>query len=327
MAAREATGDGFRARAGTLTLLFIAGSASYETLLEMLESARSGGLLRPRGDDWPREDELEDFEDEFDDDASGGDLDPDWLDDPHTLMRTSSKGEQMLFVAFTLERWLRNCPEGPLAIGAEATRVFAPLVFGWSATVTHALAREPLTMAELDRAVGILSYEALEEHVEAMEAAGLIEAVTEGGETRYRVTDWMREGTAPIAAAARVERHYPEADIAPPDVLDVEAAFQLTLPLLRLPGELSGACRLGVQIPGGPPLMAGATVQVEGGSVVFSSALLEDEAETFATGSPVDWLDTLVDPSAGRVKAGGDTRLADALLEGLHEAVFGVRIR
>lgn len=165
-------------------------------------------------------------------------------------MRTSSKGAQALFVASILERWLRNCPDGPLRIGPSGGEAIASLVCCWSATVTHALAKQPLTLAELDRAVGILDYETAEEHVEAMARAGQVEALPGDGETRYAVTDWLREGIAPIAASARFERRYPEAGMAPPDILDVEAAFQLALPLLRLPADLRGSCRLGVQIEG-----------------------------------------------------------------------------
>ena len=109
----------------------------------------------------------------------------------------------------------------------------------------------------------------------------------------------------------------------PPDILDVEASFQLTLPLLHLPPDLHGTCRLGVQIPGGPPLIAGATAQVDRGRVVTSSTLLEQEPETWATGTPRDWLDTLIDPAAGRIEAGGDIQLAQVLLESLHEKLFG----
>jgi DNA-binding HxlR family transcriptional regulator len=316
-----------------LTLLFIAGSASREELLEMLERALQGGLL-PAPDPKLLEEEELDYEVELDDEdyedlleAIPQDLlESHDLIDPHSKMKASSKGHQMLFVAFTLERWLRNCPDGPLRIGQESGDAIAALACCWSATVTHALAREPLTLPELDRAIEILSYATVEEHLEAMERTGLVEVLTEGGETRYAPTEWLREGIAPLAAAARFERHYPEDDTAPPDILDVEASFQLTLPLLQLPADLSGSCRLGVQMPGSPPLMAGATAQVAGGRVLTSSTLLEENPETWATGSPVDWLDTLVAPSANRIEAGGDIHLVGALLQGLHARLFGVRL-
>lgn len=326
MAALEATESEFRARAGTLTLFLISTASMPDELLGMLEEALGGGIIGPLIDLVLSDgDELSAYRDLPEEDDAEADLDLVGIG-PDTQMRATSKGEQMLFVGFTLERWLRNRPAGPLKIGLEATGEVAGLVFGWSATVTHALAGQPLTLSELDAAVEMLSYETLEEHVVAMERIGQLEARQgDDGQTRYAVTDWLREGVAPLAAAARLERHYLETNAVPPDVLDVEAAFQLALPLLKLPSDLSGACRLGVQIPGGEPLLAGATVDVVAGRVASVSPLLELEAETFATGSPVDWLDTLVNPAAGRIKAGGDGRLARALLDGLHEALFGVR--
>jgi hypothetical protein len=306
-------------------------SESREDLLYLLERALQGGLLGAPEDDEPDEDELEEYEygleddeDELDEDDEGGvaTLDSGHIIGPHTLMRATSKGELFLSVGLVLERWLGKCPKGPLQIGPEGGDPVAALVCCWSATVTHALAREPLTLAELARAVDLLDYETAEEHLTAMLRTGLVEAQPGPGEARYAPTEWLREGVAPLAAAARAEVLCPEEDVAPPDILDVEAAFQLALPLLRLPPDLLGSCRLGVQIPGGPPLMAGATVQVDRGCVVTSSPLLEQEPETWATGSPRDWLDTLVDPSAERIKVGGDTRITEALLMGLHERLF-----
>lgn len=361
MAASEATGSEFRARAGALTLAFMTSAAPQEKLLELLERALYGGLMGPvpegmsrqqaleeHGDglegyeeDFGDEDaeefededefdedddyEFEDDEDEFEDEDGGGvaTLDAERAAGPEPTYRASAKGAQIVYVAGILQRWLHNCPESPLEIGPQGGAALASLLCGWSATVTHALAREPLTLAELDRAVEpIPEREVVAEHVEAMERVGQVETLTTGGETRYALTDWMREGIAPIAAAAWVEVHHPEEGMAPPDVLDVEAAFEMALPLLRLPPDLRGSCRLGVQIPGGPPLLAGATVEVDRGAVVSSSALLEESPETFATGSPRDWLDTVIDPAAGKITVGGDIRLAGALLESLHERLF-----
>lgn len=344
MAAGEATGSGFKARAGALTLLYVAGSLDRERLLELLEASLSGHLPPVPDDDEEldyEEDELDDYEDddaeyedeEYDDEpedeeGSVATLPPvlrqsQGLIGPHTRMRTSSKGDEFLFVAATMERWLRRCPQGPLELGLKGARALAPLVCSWSATVTHALGPEPLTLAELERVVGSLDGEVVEAHLESMERSGQVEAMADGPETRYRLTDWGREGIAPIVAAVRYECHYPEDDVLPPDVFDVEAAFQMALPLVRLPLELRGSCRLGVRIPGDEPLMAGATVHVEGGCITSYSPLLDEDPETWATGTPLDWCETVVDPRSGRVSAGGDIELAGALLEALHEALFG----
>jgi hypothetical protein len=317
-----------------------------EALLEMLERALHGGLLRPIESDVSREEmreryeaELEKYwgEDEDEEDELLADYDEDveeedegaetTLDaavaDSEPFYRASAKGVQALYVASVLQRWLRNRPEGPLEIGPDSGEAMASLICCWSATLIHALAREPLTLAELDRAVApIEDRDVVEEHVEAMARVGHIEVLTSGGETRYALTDWLREGIAPLAAAARMEVHYPEEGIAPPDILDVETAFQLALPLLTLPPNLRGSCALGVRLPAEQPLMVGATAHVDRGRVVSSSTLLEENPQTWATGSPRDWLDTLVEPSVGRIEVGGDVRIAKALIASLHEKLF-----
>ena len=286
-------------------------------MLEILERALDGGILPGFG-----EGSLDEEHEELDEDELYDEDDEDELEiGPDTPVR-ATKAPHFFEVTELLDRWLEQCPAGAPQ-GLDRGAAIATLVCCWSATVTHALAREPLTLAELDEVVTLLERETVEEHVEAMVSIGLVEAQTAEGETRYAPTEWLRRGLAPLAAAARLELHFPEEDIAPPDILDVEASFQLTLPLLELPAELRGSCRLGVQIPGGPPLMAGATAQVSGGGVVASSPLLEESPDTWATGSPQDWVDTLLDPGAGKIVPGGDVELARALVLRLHEALFG----
>lgn len=314
----------FRARTGALTLLFIAGSADRDVLLAMLESALEGGRLGPLDDD-PAEEALEE-EHEPDEDDLEHEEDEEGVG-PDTLMRASSKGEQFLFVAAVLERWLHNCPAGPLQLGPAGAEAIAPLVCCWSATVTHALASEAMTLTELDRAVQILDYETIVEHVEAMERIGQVEALPGPGETRYALTDWMREGFAPIAAAVRMELHYPEPDVAPPEPLDVDAAFQLVLPLLELPETIDGTCRLDVRVPGEPSFTVGAMAEIDAGRVVSASPLLDGNGRAFITGTPLQWLDTLVDPPSLQLGVSGDFNLVHGMLLALHETLFGVRAR
>jgi hypothetical protein len=320
VAAREATDGEFRARAGTLTLLFMTSEESREELLDLLERALEGGLLG-EVDEAELEEHLEERGYDRRPESPMARVDVSEFIGPHSSTKTTSKGELFLAVGLVLEQWLQSCPDGPLRIGPEGADPLATLVCCWSATVTHALAAEPLTLPALTQAVP-LDHETTEEHLNALLRNGLAEAEESDGETRYAPTTWLREGIAPLAAAARAETLFPDEDVEPPDILDVEASFQLTLPLLQLPADLRGSCRLGVQIPGGPPLIAGATAQVEAGRVVTSTTLLEQAPETWATGTPRDWLDTLIDPAAARVEAGGNVKLAQVLLERLHARLF-----
>jgi DNA-binding HxlR family transcriptional regulator len=243
--------------------------------------------------------------------------------------RITPAGREMLFIAFVAERWLQNAPAGPLPFDSDAgERAVAALVDGWSSTVVHALAARPLDLRELERAVEVLSPRALKRRLLAMQRAGQIETSSSGEGTLYAVTDWLRAGIAPLAAAARLERRNPGDGMAPIAPLDVEAAFLLTLPLLALPTELSGSCRLGVEIGDlGRSRIAGATVQVEGGRITACAPCLDESADAWAIASTGEWLDTVIEPDARRVKSGGDRYLARALLDGLHETLFGVPVR
>lgn len=332
--------------------MFVGGSLPRDGLLAILERSLSGGLLGPVDTEMIEEaqraayeeyeneledeelDEDEEFDEEDEDDEAEGSGDlleapPPVLRHsqgqigPHTRLRATSKGEEFLFVAYAMERWLRNRPEGPLELGPEAGEPLSALVCCWSATVTHALAPEPLTLDELDRAVGILERDVVEEHLEAMVRSGLAGAHEGQGETRYSLSDWGREGIAPIVAAVRYECHYPDVDVMPPDVFDAEAAFAMALPLLRLPPRLRGSCLLGVRIVGEETLMAGATVEVDRGAVLAASPLLDQNPETWVTGTALDWCETVVDPATAKLEAGGDAELTDALITALHAKLFG----
>lgn len=341
----QETSDGrFRARAGTLTLLSATILLEREVLLEMLAGARAGGMLPPIDpDEWAAEqeageieDEEEDFEEDEDEDFGDEDFEDEEEDldlgalPPDAVMGLTPTGEVMLAVGLRLKRWLDDCPRGPLVMGsAEASEALLTLIFCWSAKVIQALAAAPLSLAELSEMSELLDLETLEEHVAALARTGQVEArLAPDGTTRYAVTEWLREGITPIAVATQHECHRPTDDVLPPDWLDVEAAFQLALPLVSLPAELSGTCRLGVEFAdGGPPAVAGAMALVERGRIASCTGLLDEQADAWASGGAAEWLDTVVDPAAMRLESGGDRRLAKTLVEGLHERLFAIPAR
>lgn len=245
--------------------------------------------------------------------------------------RITPNGREMLYIAFLAERWLQSAPGGSLDYeSGEAEAAIASLAEGWGSTAIHALSREPMTLAELKRVVTRVPGQALERRLLAMRRSSLVTLEPGDEETgRYAVTDWLREGVAPLAAAARLERRDPKEGMEPIDELDVEAAFLLTLPLLELPTELAGRVRLAVEIgeEGAPHGLAGVTARVEGGRVAACERQLDESAETWAQASAGDWLDTLIEPDAKRVRTAGDRVLPAVLLGGLHEVLFGVRVR
>lgn len=240
--------------------------------------------------------------------------------------RLGKPGRELLFVAAVLERWLSTSPGEPLELGSEAAKAaIKTLVEGWSTAILRALATSPLSLTQLDRVIGALNYPALEYRLDAMRLAGQVEAhPSNGRSTPWGVTDWLRRGVGPIVAAARWERRYAPVDTGPITRLDVEAALLLAVPLLALPAELSGSCRLGVELTDGSEhRLAGAMVCVDRGDIAFCTVRLQGHPEAWTTGSVGAWLQAIVESDVDQIEMGGDQPLGRALIEGLHGALVG----
>jgi len=239
----------------------------------------------------------------------------------------TASGRRLLFVADVLERWLAQAPQDSLPIGGNTAKAAVnALTQGWSTTMLRALAAGPLSLTELDSVIASLSYPSLERRLAAMRLTGQVEARPGNGRgTPYAVTDWLRLGIAPLAAAAGWEREH-LAEKPAIGRLDAEAAFLLALPLLRLPAGVSGACRLAMEIPNGSKRsLAGVTVGVEGGAVASCHTRMDGQPDAWALGPPGAWLDAVIEHDTRCLDLGGNSRLALALLDGLHGALFGLQ--
>lgn len=320
-------GEGaFRARAGALTLLYLAIPMKRGVLLAMLAEAATGAEVIDETE-VPEPEEpvaLEIIADPYLVEPVDPAVDPNAIDE-HTLLRPSQAGRDLLFVSSALEHWLHRCPRGPLELGPEAALALSALLNGWSSTAIHALAVRPLTVAETTEAIGILEQDTVDERIEEMAGAGLLEVVDgePDGDQRFLATEWLRTAIAPLAAAARQELRHPLEDTAPIAALDVETAFLLTLPLLELPRELIGICSLSVDLEQDVTgRRAGVTARIEDGRVVTSEIALREDVDAWASAPAAAWLDALIEPDADLVHVGGDRRLAAALLRSLHETLF-----
>jgi hypothetical protein len=325
-----ATEAGFRARAGALTLFYMLSDVERSVLRTMLAEAATGTRVQEFEPPPGREDEyrLDLLNDSYVIEPADPALGPGTPIGPDTVVQPTPAGREFVFVGAVLEGWLNACPDGPVRIGEEAAPTLATLLAVWSASVTHALAAGPRTLAEVREAVPTLGEELVEEYVTETRDAGLLEElVGEDGETRYEPTAWLRRSVAPLAAAARLEARHPPGDTAPIAVADVEAAFRLALPLLRLPGRVAGSCALLVELDdevvGGP---AALTARVEEGRVEQIEPGARGDAEARATAPAPEWLDAVID-GARTIEMSGERRLARYLVDGLHEALFGSRRR
>lgn len=242
---------------------------------------------------------------------------------------TNGPGTELRFVAATLAGWLAGAPGGSLELGGEPARgAVRALAEGWSSGILRTVAERPVTLGELNAAVDGLSLPALRRRVLALHEAGLLETGDEDGRpASYRVTKWAREATAPLVTAIRWERKHLLPATLPPGPVDAETGLLLALPLLRLPAEISGGCRLGVEFgEGRERRLAGVTVKVERGRVVACQPRLDCEPTASVSGSPAAWQRVAIEAQPDRLELAGDTRLARALLDGLNRTLFPPRL-
>jgi DNA-binding HxlR family transcriptional regulator len=234
-------------------------------------------------------------------------------------------GRELLGVAETLQAWLLAAPDGPIQLGTVAAKSSTKaLAEGWSSAIVRALAAKPLALTELSRLISDLSYPSLERRLGAMRMAGLIEPCPGGGRsTPYAVTPWLRRAIAPLASAARWERKHAPDETSPIRRIDIEAAFLLVLPLVALPDNVSGACRLAVDTYNGSQhRQAGVIVEVKSGRITSCVTRLDTSADASALGSAAAWIGAVMEPDGHRLELSGRRSLAEALGEGLHQALF-----
>ncbi len=233
-------------------------------------------------------------------------------------------GKDLLAVTAVLRSWLGESPEGPIELGDRTSKsAIKALVDGWDTGIVRALAARPLSLTELDRVIPTVTYPALERRLTAMRQIGLVEPDPEnnGRVVRCRVTEWLRLAVAPLSAAVGWERRSCEG-APPPGKLDAEAAFLLAAPLLTLPSDLEGTCRLAVEFRQGSELaFAGATVSVEEGRVRSCVSRIEGRPDAWVSGPMVEWF-RWVRGTDHRIEVGGEVGLARALASGFRDALM-----
>jgi DNA-binding HxlR family transcriptional regulator len=234
-------------------------------------------------------------------------------------------GRQLRPVAEIVSRWLADSPHGPLALGDEAAHsAVKALAEAWSTTVACALATSPTTLTELARLIPEVSYPSLERRLYTMRAVGQIEGFASNGRgTRYVPTEWLRRGVAPLIAAAAWEqrtRSYENAPVRPDDVLH---AVVLALPLLRLPADMAGECRIAVESSNGTRKdLRNLLVEIHGASVEIADENGAGKPVAWVVGSTPAWLAAMVDADPARLELGGDSSLGRGLLGALNESLI-----
>ncbi len=234
-------------------------------------------------------------------------------------------GHDLVAVAGVVDDWLRRSPEAPAPLGSGAARsALKALTDGWSTSMIRALASGPLSLTELDSIIASVSYPSLERRLGAMRHEGLVEAFSSNGRgTPYGASEWLRQATAPLIAAARWERARLGDEAPSIGSRDVEAAFLLAIPLLRMSSRFSGSCRLVVKLrEGGREALAGVAATVRRGDVETCETRLEGNVDSWALGAPEAWFAGVIDGDREDLSFGGKTRLAKAMVEAFHKTLF-----
>jgi DNA-binding HxlR family transcriptional regulator len=231
-----------------------------------------------------------------------------------------------LDVAEALQAWLSVGPEGCSPMGSPGAKsAIKAFVDGWSSSVLRALAARPLTLTELNALIKSVNYPSLERRLAAMRFAGLVAHGSSGPKgTPYAITQWLRLGVAPLVLAANWEARHLQSRAASLSTRDAEAIFLLSVPLMSLPGDLSGSFRFAMELRSDSDRrLAGVRGQTSEGRVSALTSQLNGDAEATAVGPPGAWLSALCSGDAESLELGGDRDSVRKLFASLRRGLFG----
>jgi DNA-binding HxlR family transcriptional regulator len=237
----------------------------------------------------------------------------------------SAKGQDLRFAVKVLDIWLADAPQGAIKLGTDASKgAVKGLAGGWDSAILRALSAQPRSLTELDEMIDAVSYPALERRLSSMRVTGQVEpGLGQGGQgTLYNVTDWVRRGVAPLAAAGRWERRHLSKQTAPVTWVEVETAFLLALPLVKLPKRAKGECVLAVDTKDPEQRIAGVHIVVEGGRIASCSSQLKEHPPAYALAPAEAWLEAVIDSKIDRLHMCGEDRIVQQLVGGIHDALF-----
>lgn len=233
-------------------------------------------------------------------------------------------GQDLLKVGEAVQGWLDLAPQGGLEFGDdEAGAALEALVEAWAVNIVRAIASRPFSAAELARLIEPADPDQLRRFLRAMTQLGLLEETDTS--PRHGPTAWLRRSVAPLAAGAAWERRHLAAATTPIDRHDVETAFLLSVPLIKLRPERAGRCKLAVELrnSAGEAKPVGVLVEVRAGEVVACATRLAGASRGWALGSPQAWLTAVIEGDVSGLKLAGDEDLATDLAWALHAVLFG----
>jgi DNA-binding HxlR family transcriptional regulator len=240
----------------------------------------------------------------------------------------TTAGRALILVLGIATGWLRRHPRRSLEpVSPVGWRAFAALVAAWELGLVRQLAGRPHSGAELSESIPGLSSDKAGRELGRLEGAGIVRPIRgPDRQARHALSDWGRLGIAVLAAGARWERvHIPER-ATPVSIEDATVALITTLPLTRLPAQVSGICSFAVESDRGDDLTPRAgTVWAEfrQGRIASCAAGIAPRAPiAWARGSIDSWFEAVIDGRSAAVQTGGELDLAICLRQ-LHARLYG----
>ena len=157
-----------------------------------------------------------------------------------------------------------------------------------------------------------------------LRATGLVDRSSEDREATYRASEWLCGVAGILATASRWELRH-EAGARLPARREVEAAFLLAAPLVKLPASASGTCALAVAQPreDGETEIAGVQVAAERERLLVYELQLEPSPATWVLGTVEGWMQAVIDGDMDDLRINGaQVGLARIVVKGLHQTLF-----
>jgi DNA-binding HxlR family transcriptional regulator len=226
--------------------------------------------------------------------------------------------------------WLTGRPGSGLRPESEvAWRAFAALGDGWELSVIQHLLLRPSTRAELAARVPSLGGEKVKRLVRRLQGAGIVRPLERGRRVRrYAVTTWARSAIGVLGAIAAWERRHLAEAAGPVEAGDGAFALLAALPLISPPADAAGVCAFTVEGRSGRPGGSSSAVwfRIAGGRMTHCRGGTSPvPPQAWVHGDVDAWLEAVIGARPAALRRGGDVGLADDVIRGLNDVLFGGR--
>jgi len=212
------------------------------------------------------------------------------------------------------QRWCSPPPEQPGPAGLWALKLVRDR---HTRGLVRALADASLRPTELEVRLTELGRSALLDRLRSLTGCGVLLREEHPGEVRYALADCARHLGLIVARAAWCEgQRASPADRAL--VSDLPGLLHLLAPLVRIPQDLSGICRLRIEKA---TLEAEIYLTAASGRIAALGAAPTAAPQAVSHASPRDWCGALLHGDPSKISTTGDAMLGRAVLDGLSTAL------